>query len=318
MAGHHGIRIPHGVISEREGEHWMDSPRILVSQLPRYTKPWDDCIEAHQLSKDNLPPFYVRLRDDQVGHLYWGAGGLLKPHELNQYWPFDFNTSGSYYKSRESWGPPYDDPETNSMWHLRGNSLVPEYLDPGLPLTCISSHKVMWKELEKLRTHTESVERRHTETIKGLKDKASSEEAHYKLKISRHKKKADEGQVRIQELNIQVEQVEAKNVELRNQYEEAQHLVSEALDRIKKLEGEVANEKQLRKEEVDDIQKKYAMVRERLQATQEKVSSLECKKRKAEEDVAGDLKGIPSFRSVRPKYPGSQASSLFPRTKREL
>ena len=47
----------------------MDGRAVLISMHPMYVRPWDDCIPMYELILRNLPPCYVRLRDDQVGDL---------------------------------------------------------------------------------------------------------------------------------------------------------------------------------------------------------------------------------------------------------
>ena len=47
----------------------MDGHVVFTSMHPMYVRPWDDCIPMYKLILRNLPPFYVRLRDDQVGDL---------------------------------------------------------------------------------------------------------------------------------------------------------------------------------------------------------------------------------------------------------
>ena len=56
-------------ISNRVGFHYMDGHIMLANFEKIYARPWNNCIPLEKLSKDNLPPFFVRLRDDQVGHL---------------------------------------------------------------------------------------------------------------------------------------------------------------------------------------------------------------------------------------------------------
>ena len=82
------------VVSKRCGVENMDGHLILSNFDKKYARPWNDCIPFHELSKDNLPPFFVRLRDDQVGNLiHWSQTkqeSLAKP-KFCIFWPFDFS-----------------------------------------------------------------------------------------------------------------------------------------------------------------------------------------------------------------------------------
>ena len=125
----------------------MDGHIILTSMHSSYMRPWNDCIPKDQLSLENMPPFYVRLRDDQVGHLMdWLAdknANPAHPGTFNQYWPWDFSMKPDILRLRGSWGPAYVG--NGGYWHvhLKGGERSPAYVDPGLPLTNTSSGKPM-------------------------------------------------------------------------------------------------------------------------------------------------------------------------------
>lgn len=126
----------------------MDGYLVLNTMLPQYMRPWNDCILSDQLSLDNMPPFFVRLRDDQVGHLLdWvGDRKRVKPSQLpyssfRSYWPWDCSTHFGIRTGRESWGTAYQG--KGGYRNLNGAAPWPVYLDPKLPLTNTSSGKPM-------------------------------------------------------------------------------------------------------------------------------------------------------------------------------
>ena len=141
------------LVSPRHGEHFMDGNPVLNSTLPLYVRPWNDCIPLDELSVENLPPFYVRLRDDQVGHLLewflrWDAfqNGPNLPRGkrwLSGKWPWDFTSETKIASRRESWGPAYNGCNESAALVLKGRKELPEYVNPGLPLTNTSSDKPM-------------------------------------------------------------------------------------------------------------------------------------------------------------------------------
>ena len=129
----------------------MDGQGILAGQTKSYARPWTRCIPIDQLTKDNLPPFYVRLQDDQVGHLaYWVSicRGSITRLKLGQFWPWDFDTQGKVLLKRDNWGAEYNGSGKEKGKGLGGGEKVPAWTDPGLPLTYTSSHKVMVAELD--------------------------------------------------------------------------------------------------------------------------------------------------------------------------
>lgn len=113
------------------------------------------CIPFEELSKDNIPPFYVRLQDDQVGHLvYWvsTSRGSITRLKLGQVWPWDFDVQGRISSRRDNWGAEYMYSGSGVVGKgLCGSKKVPTWTDPGLPLTYTSSHKVMAGELDALK-----------------------------------------------------------------------------------------------------------------------------------------------------------------------
>ena len=156
------------VVSSRAGQHWMDGHAILGQRESIYMRPWDGFIPEQELSVDNLPPFYVRLQDVQVGPLHkWAhaAKGKFPSGCLHDYWPHDFLRNGSIATTRQCWGVPCAVPGSSSETRydrLVGGEHPPAYTDPGLPLTYTSSGKIMLKEpiapgsdLSKKRSATE-------------------------------------------------------------------------------------------------------------------------------------------------------------------
>lgn len=131
----------HWCFSSRKGDHWMDGRQLIYWDLARINvRPWDDCIPLSKLATDNLPPYYVRLRDDQVGHLSrWMT--LSKSQRFCQYWSLDLTATGEVSAGRKSWGKPYlgEGPRD----HLQGGKKLPRFEDLGLPLTHTSSGKIM-------------------------------------------------------------------------------------------------------------------------------------------------------------------------------
>ena len=153
--------------SNRTGVHWMDGPPILAAANEMYIRPWNDCIEFDRLSIDNLPPFLVRLRDDQVGHLqHWVAETRhLDSRRLGEYWPKTFTKGGSLCTGRVNWGPAFADEES-----LGGGPGLPVYEDPGLPLTWTSSRKVMKPEVSSTdeNVRIRDLTRRNTEQARKI------------------------------------------------------------------------------------------------------------------------------------------------------
>ena len=141
--------------SAREGTDWCDGHPVLEETYKTkhsFLRPWDCCIAFCDLSKDNLPPFYVRLRDDQVGHLRrWQSknSSQLRSPCLSRFWPADFTSIGQISFTRENWGTPFnaEKPEDREKL-LKGGSSPPVYTDPGLPLTWTSSLKIMRRETQ--------------------------------------------------------------------------------------------------------------------------------------------------------------------------
>ncbi|CAD6593800.1 MAG: hypothetical protein ASARMPREDX12_007675 [Alectoria sarmentosa] len=145
---------PTALISNRIGVENMDGHGILSTQPKSYARPWLGCIPIEQLTRDNLPPFYVRLQDSQVGHLAFWVGtsrGSITRLKLGQVWPWDFDVQGKVSSRRDNWGAEYDGCGKERGKGLGGGKKVPSWTDPGLPLTYTSSHKVMAGELDALR-----------------------------------------------------------------------------------------------------------------------------------------------------------------------
>ena len=144
----------------------MDGQAILSGKPNSYARPWTGCITIDQLTENNLPPFYVRLQDDQVGHLaswvtdqvdhlpsWFEVNSASMTHtKLGQYWPWDFDFHGRISPRRDSWGAEYiGNPEIREQG-LGGGKEVPSWTDPGLPLTYTSSHRIMTNEVDAMKT----------------------------------------------------------------------------------------------------------------------------------------------------------------------
>lgn len=136
-----------GVLSNRVGADNMDGRTILLGRESKYVRPWNSCITLSNLANDNLPPFHVRLRDDQVGHLSHFARSSRKSipvQKLGLWWSWDFDAGGKILSSRDNWGQPYVGPCTDpGKTTLRGGRGLPTYVDPCLPPTYTSSDKIM-------------------------------------------------------------------------------------------------------------------------------------------------------------------------------
>ena len=142
------------LVSDCIGIDSMDGQGILSGQSKSHARPWPGRIPLIQLSKDNLPPFYVRLQDDQVGHLAYWVGtsrGSITRLKLGQVWPWDFDAQGKVSSRRDSWGAGYHGCGKERGKGLGGGKKAPTWTDPGLPLTYTSSHKVMAWELDALK-----------------------------------------------------------------------------------------------------------------------------------------------------------------------
>ena len=153
MASTTTTTISPALVSDRLGVENMDGQAILAGRTKSHARPWNGCIPFEQLSKNNLPPFYVRLQDDQVGHLaHWAVSSRdsIARHKLTQNWPWDFDGQGKIWAKRDSWGAGYSGPGKETGKGLSGGKKVPAWTDPGLPPTYTSSHKVMTRELASL------------------------------------------------------------------------------------------------------------------------------------------------------------------------
>ncbi len=146
--------ISTSLISDRVGIELMDGQSILAGHPKSYARPWTGCIAIEQLTKDNIPPFYVRLQDNQVGHLVHWVGtsrGSITRLKLGQVWPWDFDAQGKISSRRDNWGAEYSGCGKERGKGLGGGKKVPTWTDPGLPLTYTSSGKVMAGELDALK-----------------------------------------------------------------------------------------------------------------------------------------------------------------------
>ena len=139
------VKLNH-ITSDRVGEHWMDGHLILSSFSKEFVRPWDDFISSTELSKDNLPPFYVRLRTDQAIALqsYVLANlSIIGLNKLHVYWPCDFFRDGALLVGRTDWG---------SYWVgeklTKGAQHTPSWIQIPLSRTFTSSSKFMLGEYE--------------------------------------------------------------------------------------------------------------------------------------------------------------------------
>ena len=123
----------------------MDGQSILSNFGKTYMPPWDDCIPSNQLSLDNMPPFFRRLRNDQVGHLVeWindRSRVSITPANAYLYWPCDLTGQGGASSKRDRWGKTYAGKPAKPL--LAGGPALPTYTDMGLPPTWTSSGKAM-------------------------------------------------------------------------------------------------------------------------------------------------------------------------------
>ena len=150
-------KIPAVAISDRKGTENMDGHWILRRFEKVNARPWNHFIPIDELSKDNLPPFYVRLRDDQVGHLdNWirTKKATISRAQVYSLWPWDFGRDSriTVLKNRDSWGPSYDYLDAEFVPKgLTGNASrkTPRYLQIPLPLTYTSSGKIMAPDAHK-------------------------------------------------------------------------------------------------------------------------------------------------------------------------
>lgn len=154
MPSSNSFTMSAALVSNRVGVENMDGQAILAGQTKSYARPWTGCIPFELLTKDNLPPFYVRLQDDQVGHLtHWvsTSRSSITRLKLGQFWPWDFDTAGKILAKRDNWGAEYSGCGNEKGKSLGGGKKVPAWTEPGLPLTYTSSHKVMARELNALK-----------------------------------------------------------------------------------------------------------------------------------------------------------------------
>ncbi len=158
MSAFDAASLPPSLISLRTEIDDMDGRQILASLPKIHARLWDACIPLGSLNVDNLPPFFVRLRDDQVGHLsHWLITNRVKGMTMTTayfYWPWDYNSKSKLSSTRENWGPAYDGVWKNNFTGKDGKSLellggnsTPVYKDLGLPLTYTRNHKFVVKDI---------------------------------------------------------------------------------------------------------------------------------------------------------------------------
>ncbi|KAL9628029.1 MAG: hypothetical protein Q9164_007416, partial [Protoblastenia rupestris] len=181
------------LISDRDGEEWMDG-QIILTQLPSYrAKPWNHCIPITKLSKDNLPPSFVRLRDDQVGHLSASKRDVITKRELGKRWPWDFDYLGNIKDDRSSWEPRYEGVGGERIVErLEDGNALPLYSPVPLLLTYTSSGKMMAKEIFSTAKKGDWKRKAEDESVKEVpvpKKKARlwTEESVVKAKIEKQK-----------------------------------------------------------------------------------------------------------------------------------
>ena len=127
---------------KRHGIVWEDGFESDTSRLPYQRSP---IITYNELNESNLPPFFIRLTDNQVGHIYTARqvnNFQVPASSLARYWPHDFDINGCLRSARQSVGggffctaPPSEgwtstDMETTKM--LKGGPL-PEDPVPRIP-----------------------------------------------------------------------------------------------------------------------------------------------------------------------------------------
>lgn len=119
----------------------MDGHISLMRFDRKFVRPFDHCISRENLSYDNLPPFLVRLRNDQALELsQWtkGRNPVLNKTEISCYWPFDFNTNGVLRPERVGWNSPAECAADPTLMYS-----LPEYVPVPLPPNFTTSGKAM-------------------------------------------------------------------------------------------------------------------------------------------------------------------------------
>ena len=146
--------IPENAVSKRTGPENMDGNLILGTFDKRFMRSWNDCIPFDELLNENLPPFFIRLRDDQIGLLtHWvqtKRDTIQKP-KLNLLWPHDLSTAGKPLNFSVNWGPAHDG-EGLEKSKLAGDRKVPTWKELPLHATFTSSGKFKVEELHKNTT----------------------------------------------------------------------------------------------------------------------------------------------------------------------
>ena len=134
--------------TDRVGAHNMDGHPALLHLPAVHMRPWDDLIPYEDLSEDNLPPFFVRLRTDQAYALKeWAKSkreGVLTKGKLFVYWPYEFTSEGRLREGRVNWGP-----RCTANGYGKTVDGEPSHDPLPLPLTYTSSGRVMYRDLER-------------------------------------------------------------------------------------------------------------------------------------------------------------------------
>lgn len=128
-------RTEEELIIARTEEFWEDGPYVQRGAEGIFLPPMrHPCILGADMSTDNLPPFFVKLTDEQTGHIvqFYSQQNRAK-HYANFFWPADFDISGKPKDKRAHAGPPYTGPELKgtSSLKLGGPSVTAVCQGPG-------------------------------------------------------------------------------------------------------------------------------------------------------------------------------------------
>lgn len=100
-----------------------------VKNQSSFRDQWFETLTFDKIGHTDLPPFYVKLSDEQVGHLLLARqkGMFFQPgHKLAQWWPEDFDSHGCILTTRKHLGKPFVLPRKMSLQSrvLAGANLV--------------------------------------------------------------------------------------------------------------------------------------------------------------------------------------------------
>lgn len=98
--------------TERTEEFWEDGPYVQRAMEGVFLPPMrHPCIMGTEMTVDNLPPFFVKLTDEQTGHILQFINQQNRAkHYVNIFWPAEFDATGKVRDRRVHAGPPYTGP----------------------------------------------------------------------------------------------------------------------------------------------------------------------------------------------------------------